>query len=179
MINSGIKLEKVEYNDIGLVEEIYNEAFPKYERKPFSIIVAHNESGAGSILKITLNGEMVGFFFTYFYRDLAMVDYFAMHKDYRNRGIGREAIRLLGELYADKKVFLEIEDPESSEMATRRLGFYKRCGFVQTATKVVLFSVDMELLTLGEFDVSFETYFELYVSMLGRLRAKRNVLPRK
>ena len=129
--------------------------------------------------KITLDGEMVGFFFTYFYCDFAMVDYFAIHKDYRNRGIGREAIRLLSELYADKRVFLEIEDPESSEMAQRRLCFYNRCGFVQTGTRVNLFSVDMELLTLGEFDVSFEEYFELYVSMLGKIRAKRNVLPRK
>ncbi len=174
-----IKIAKAEYNDIKAIEEIYNEAFPKYERKPFSIILGHNESGAGSILKITLDGALVGFFFTYFYRDFAMVDYFAIQKDYRNQGIGEIAIGLLREEYRDKRIYLEIEDPDSSEMAERRLGFYKRCGFLQAGTYVNLFSVDMELLTLGDFPVSFEEYFALYVSMLGESRAVRNVIERK
>ena len=171
-----IKLEKIEYNDIEAVESIYVEAFPKNERKPFSIILAHNESGAGSVLKIMLDGKMCGFFFTFFYGDLAMVDYFAVHKDYRNLGIGEIAISLLREEYSDKRIFLEIEDPGSSEMAARRLGFYKRCGFLQVGTYVNLFSVDMELLALGDFTVDFDTYFGLYVSMLGESRAAKNVI---
>ena len=178
MIKDRIKLEKMEYNDIAGIEEIYVEAFPKCERKPFSIILAHNESGAGSVLKIMLDGVLCGFFFTFFYGELAMVDYFAIHKNYRNMGIGEIAISLLREEYSDKKIFLEIEDPGSSEMAARRLGFYKRCGFLQVGTYVNLFSVDMELLALGDFTVDFKTYFELYVSMLGKIRAKRNVIER-
>ena len=178
MLNDRIKLQKAEYNDIGAIEEIYNEAFPKSERKPFSIILGHNESGAGSVLKITLDGALVGFFFTYFHRDFAMVDYFAIHKDYRNSGIGEIALSLLRDEYAEKRIFLEIEDPNASEMAKRRLGFYKRCGFLQVGTYVNLFTVDMELLSLGDFAVSFEEYFELYTSMLGESRAKRNVIKR-
>ncbi len=178
MIKERIKLEKIEYNDIANIEEIYVEAFPKCERKPFSIILAHNESGAGSVLKIMLDDKICGFFFTFFYGSLAMVDYFAIHKDYRNLGIGEISIGLLREEYSDKKIFLEIEDPRSSDMASRRLGFYKRCGFLQVGTYVNLFSVDMELLALGDFSVDFKTYFELYVSMLGKNRAKKNVIER-
>ncbi len=174
-----IKLQKVEYNDIQAIESIYVEAFPKNERKPFSIILAHNESGAGSLLKIMLDGELCGFFFTFFYRDFAMVDYFAIHKDFRNLGLGGIAIELLREEYNNRKIFLEIEDPNGSEMASRRLGFYRRCGFSQVETHVVLFSVDMELLALGDFNVSFDDYFSLYVSMLGEKRARRNVKERK
>lgn len=179
MLKERIKLQKAEYNDIEMIEEIYNEAFPKRERKPFSVILGHNESGAGSILKITLDGALVGFFFTYFYCDFTMVDYFAVHKGHRNSGVGEIAIALLREEYAGKRIFLEIEDPDGSEMAKRRLGFYKRCGFLQAGTYVNLFGVDMELLTLGDFSVSFEEYFELYISMLGESRAKRNVIERK
>lgn len=178
MQNTGIKLEKMEYNDVETVESIYVEAFPENERKPFSIILAHNESGAGSVLKIVLDGKICGFFFTFFFRDLAMVDYFAIHKDYRNRGIGELALRLLRKEYCDRKIFLEIEDPDSGEMAARRLGFYRRCGFSQVGTYVNLFSVDMELLVLGDFEVDFKTYFDLYVSMLGKRRAERNVIER-
>ena len=178
MIKDRIKLEKIEYNDIAKIEEIYVEAFPKCERKPFSIILAHNESGAGRVLKIMLDGKLCGFFFTYFYGELAMVDYFAIHKDYRNMGIGEISIGLLREEYSDKKIFLEIEDPKSSEMAARRLEFYKRCGFEQVGTYVNLFCVDMELLALGDFGIDFDTYFELYVSMLGKNRANKNVIER-
>ena len=173
-----IKLEKIEYNDIEIIEDIYVEAFPKCERKPFSVILAHNEAGAGSLLKITLDSKICGFFFTFFHGDLAMVDYFAIHKDYRNRGFGELAIKLLAEEYKGKRIFLEIEDPSSSEIAARRLEFYRRCGFSRVGTYVNLFSVDMELLTLGEFPVDFDTYFDLYVSMLGKKRAERNVIQR-
>ena len=162
-----------------MIKTIYAEAFPKCERKPFSIILSHHESGRGSILKITQGGELVGFFFTYFFRDFAMVDYFAIHKDHRNCGIGERAIALLRDEYADRRIFLEIEDPDSGEMAARRLGFYERCGFSRVGTRVNLFTVDMELLSLGDFSISFEEYFELYVSMLGKIRAWACVRPRK
>ncbi len=175
----GIKLEKIQYNDIEGIEEIYVEAFPKSERKPFSVILSHNASGRGSLLKITVDGKVRGFFFTFFYRDLAMVDYFAIHKDFRNAGIGKAALDLLRREYCDKRIFLEIEAPESGEVAARRLGFYERCGFYRIGTYVNLFSVDMELLALGSFDVDFDTYFALYVSMLGKERAGMHVKERK
>ncbi len=173
-----IRLEKAEADDFGEIEKIYIEAFPACERKPFGVILTHNETGRGSLEKITLDGKICGFFFTFFYDDLAMVDYFAIREDCRGKGIGEAAIALLGAEYADKRIFLEIEDPESSEMAARRLGFYSRCGFRQARVYVTLFGVDMELLTLGEFDIDFETYFALYTSMLGEKRAGRNVLER-
>ena len=133
MLKDRIKLEKMEYNDIAGIEEIYVEAFPKCERKPFSIILAHNESGAGSVLKIMLDGVLCGFFFTFFYGELAMVDYFAIHKDYRNMGIGEIAISLLREEYSDKKIFLEIEDPGVVRWQRVDLAFIKDADFCRSA----------------------------------------------
>ena len=173
-----IKLEKIKYNDIRAIRKIYVEAFPECERKPFSIIRGHNRTGAGSLLKITLDGKICGFFFTYFHGELAMIDYFAIHKDYRNLGIGKIALQKLADAYEGKRIFLEIEDPESGDMAKRRLGFYGRCGLNREGTKVNLFSVDMELLTLGEFEVGFSQYFELYRSMLGDKLANLKVKER-
>ena len=170
-----IKLEKIKYNDTRRIRKIYAEAFPKCERKPFAIIRAHNKSGAGSLLKITLDGKLCGFFFTYFHNEFAMVDYFAIHKDFRNRGIGEIALGKLAREYRDKKIFLEIEDPSASEIAKRRLGFYERCGLTREGTEVNLFSVDMELLTLGDFKIGFSSYFELYRSMLGDALANCSV----
>ena len=174
-----IKLQKARYNDIRRIKRIYKEAFPKNERKPFSIIKKLNRSGKGSLEVILLDGKMCGFFFTVFEGELALVDYFAISKDYRNRGIGKLAIEALSEKYFQKKMFLEIEDPSVSDEAARRLCFYKRCGFLQTGIKVNLFGVHMELLTLGEFEVDFPTYFDFYVSMVGELLASKCVKERK
>ena len=174
-----IKLRKALDCEIDKILEIYTEAFPKEERKPFEVICEHNRTGKAQLMSIVLDGDVAGMAHTYIYGEFAMVDYFAIHKDQRGKGIGKEVISLIREMYKGKKIYLEIEDPNIGDMQARRLGFYKRCGLKQVGTYVNLFGVDMELLAFDDFNVSFEEYFALYAFMGGEEFARKNVKKRE
>lgn len=165
--------------ELDKILEIYTEAFPKEERKPFEIICEHNRTGKAELSSILIDGQAAGMVHTYVFGEFAMVDYFAIHKDKRNLGVGSIVIDLIRERYKGYKIYLEIEDASIGEMQARRLEFYKRCGLRQVGTYVNLFGVDMELLAFDDFSVSFEEYFALYSYMGGEEFAKRNVKERR
>ena len=174
-----IKLRKVLECELDKLLEIYTEAFPKEERKPFEVICEHNRTGKAELSSILIDGQAAGMVHTYVFGEFAMVDYFAIHKDKRNLGAGSRVIELIREKYKGYKIYLEIEDASIGEMQARRLEFYKRCGLKQVGTYVNLFGVDMELLAFNDFSVSFHEYFELYAYMGGVEFAKRNVKERR
>ena len=177
-VKMNIELVRARENEFQKILEIYTEAVPKEERKPFDIICEHNRTGKAELLSILIDGDVWGMVHTYVFNDFAMVDYFAIHKDKRNLGAGSRVIELIREKYKGYKIYLEIEDASIGEMQSRRLEFYKRCGLKQIGTYVNLFGVDMELLAFDDFDVTFSEYFELYAYMGGREFAKRNVKER-
>lgn len=55
------------------------------------------------------------------------IEHFAVHPEYRNRGTGTYMLNEVLKLF-DKTVCLEVELPET-EIAKRRIGFYKRNNF--------------------------------------------------
>lgn len=69
----------------------------------------------------------MGFLAVWDFDRFAYIEHFAVAPAYRCCGVGS---RLLRELVAqlDKPVCLEVEPPET-ELAVRRIGFYRRCGF--------------------------------------------------
>lgn len=174
-----VQIRKALDSELDKILEIYTEAFPKEERKPFEIICEHNRTGKAELCAIVIDGQAAGMVHTYIFGQFAMVDYFAIHKDKRNLGAGSRVIELIREKYKGYKIYLEIEDASIGEMQARRLEFYKRCGLKQIGTYVNLFGVDMELLSFDDFCVSFPEYFELYAYMGGYEFAKRNVRERR
>ena len=174
-----IKLEKCREEDLPKILEIYTEAFPKEERKPFRIICEHNRIGKAELSSVLIDDEVAGMVHTYLFENFAMVDYFAIHKDKRNLGVGTHVIDLIREKYKGYKIYLEIENASLGEMQKRRLEFYKRCGLCQVGTYVNLFGVDMELLAFDDFKVTFPEYFALYSYMGGEEFAAKNVKERK
>ena len=174
-----IEIRKALDSELDKILEIYIEAFPKEERKPFDIICEHNRIGKAELCAIVIDGKVGGMVHTYLFEDFAMVDYFAIHKDKRNLGVGTQIIDLIRKKYKGYKIYLEIEDASIGKMQKRRLEFYKRCGLRQVGTYVNLFGVDMELLAFDDFKVTFPEYFALYTYMGGYEFAKRNVKERK
>ena len=57
------------------------------------------------------------------------VEHFATNPELRGQGIGSDALNMLMEL-ADKPVVLEVEPEDSNPLASRRIGFYRRHGFM-------------------------------------------------
>ena len=104
-----INLEKCREEDLPKILDIYTEAFPKEERKPFDVICEHNRIGKAELQSVLIDGEVSGMVHTYLFDGFAMVDYFAIHKDKRNLGAGTNVIDLIRKKYTGYKIYLEIE----------------------------------------------------------------------
>ena len=144
---------------------VYMEAFPASERKPFSMIVQMYKAGKTDIWCLTEDGAFRGLAITINSPDLILLDYFAVGKAFRGRGIGHKALAAILEHYRDRGVFLEIEDPElpgaDQPMCCSRKAFYRSCGLEELGVKAVLFGVPMELLGV-RCSLTFDGYREFF-----------------
>lgn len=166
------------HKDWKKIKQLYIEAFPACERKPFTIIKYKHYKKASDVWMLEENGEFVGLAITMNGSDMVLLDYFAIDHDKRGMGYGGKALKLLQEKYVGYRFFLEIErtDVEADNLAERkkRKAFYLQNDMSEINVYVTLFGVDMELLGY-HCDVSFEEYRGLYVSNYGRL-AEKNVV---
>lgn len=137
-------------NDWLRLRTLYHSAFPAEERKPFSKIHRIFREGRADIWCILADKHFAGFATTVNGGDLILIDYFAVSKRLRGRGIGRAAMECLLALYHDKGVFLEIESTDrpglDQSQRMKRKEFYLSCGFEDLGVKAKVFSVYMELL---------------------------------
>lgn len=103
---------------------------------------------------ITINGP-----------DRVLLDYFAVHPDFRGKGIGSAALAAIRRQYDGRGLFLEIEstnvDSPERDLRLRRKQFYLRAGLQEFHVEVRLFGVEMELLGIGE-PLSFREYHSFY-----------------
>ena len=163
------------------IRRLYKEAFPKYERKPFGIIKAMARCGKTDLWYLEDAEGFAGMCATINGPDAVLIDYLAVAKKRRGRGVGTEMLKILLEHYSSRGVFLEIEEldenADNSEQRAGRREFYLRCGFEPMNTYVNLFGVNMELLGVG-CKLSFDEYREFYLNNYSRY-AYDHILPRK
>ena len=129
---------------------LYRTAFPRAERKPFSMIRRMTRLGKTDIWCVVESGHFSGIAITINGPDKILLDYFAVEKAKRGSGVGTAALKKLMERYADKGFFLEIEStleqlPDLA-MRQRRKRFYLSCGLQELGVEAELFGVNMELL---------------------------------
>ena len=99
-------------------------AFPENERRDEENARALLDRTDYRLLHIEEAGERIGLFSLFEFEDFRFLEHFAILPEYRNRGLGTRALSLL----TDRPVILEAELP-TTPIATRRIGFYRRCGF--------------------------------------------------
>lgn len=153
------------------IEELYLEAFPKIERKPFHLMRKKRDEGVMEFLTLEGDeGEFEGLALTVLCQDMVLLDYFAITAPARGHGLGSEALALLKEYYAGRRLILEIErtDVEADNIGQRRKrkAFYLRNGMKQMPFLVNVFGTEMEVLT-HDCEVSFEEYYGIY-QMFGK-----------
>lgn len=168
--NTGEQLEKI--------YDLYMEAFPASERKPFALMVEKTKSGQMKLFSLEdEQNTFLGMGIVVLNRDLVLLDYFAIASEYRNLGIGTQALRLFREQYHQQRFFLEVESTigkqEELELKKRRKNFYLRNQMTEMPYLVALFGVEMEILTDG-CRVDFKEYFQLYEHVFGE-RVRKNV----
>lgn len=74
------------------------------------------------------DGQMLGFLASWNWSAFRFVEHIAVNAVIRGGGIGKKMLTTY--MYNDTKpIVLEVEPPNTSEDAERRIAFYERCGF--------------------------------------------------
>lgn len=179
------------------VRNLYEEAFPKSEKRPFRMILKGREAGNCEILAIeSEEGAFLGLAITMLYGELVLLDYFAINPTYRGTGVGSEVLKKLQKRYEGSRFLLEIEstigaeatpeaaaDPgeaEEASMRRRRKEFYLRGGMQPADFLVNYFGVEMELMTY-RCSVTFEEYHSILehnfpIAMAEKVKLARNLI---
>lgn len=179
------------------VRNLYEEAFPKSEKRPFRMILKGREAGNCEILAIeSEEGAFLGLAITMLYGELVLLDYFAINPTYRGTGVGSEVLKKLQKRYEGSRFLLEIEstigaeatpeaaaDPGEAEEAAirrRRKEFYLRGGMQPADFLVNYFGVEMELMTY-RCSVTFEEYHSILehnfpIAMAEKVKLARNLI---
>lgn len=158
-------------NKIEKVKTLYFAAFPKDELKPFELILQKQKEGSVEILAIEDNETFVGLAITAHYKNLVLLDYFAIEEKFRNRKLGTSAFNLIKNRYRDKKFFLEIENPENLECNNklerlRRRNFYLKNGVIELPYFVDLLGVEVKILANTAI-LTYEEYLSVYSNVFG------------
>ena len=144
---------------------LYQKAFPRSEKKPFSMIRKMHAAGKSDVWRFARQGEFAGIIITINGEENILLDYLAVAESRRGSGIGTNILQLMRQHYAGKGVFLEIEsvyeDCENKAERIRRKHFYEKCGMKSMEVFVWLFGVKMELMSFG-CTMTFEEYHDFY-----------------
>ena len=163
---------------LSVVEALYMRAFPKEERKPFSVILAKAEEGSMEVLAIEEGSAFLGLAITILYKDRVILDYLAISEDKRGQSVGTQTLTLLKQRHMGKRLIIEIEDPdEPAENVTdrvRRKNFYLRNGLFEMPFRILLFGVRMQVLCTAP--LSFSEYHEVFPAVFSEHAAKNVIL---
>lgn len=147
------------------IYRLYQSAFPRDEKKPFCIIRKMQKKGKTDVWYFEKDGRYLGFATTINGETKILIDYLAVKKKLRGRGIGTEMLGLLFDKYRDKGVFLEIErvdvNAKNANERIKRKQFYLSSGLEELGVEASVFGVGMELLGKN-CTMSFEEYRAFY-----------------
>lgn len=131
-----ISLVELDAVNIGVLRHLYTGSFPEPEQREwseieqlvsgdrrfhfYSIVSEDNPDPVGMLTLWVLDVEGVG-------APVAYVEHFAVDPHKRGGGIGAGVMTLLAARWP--QIVLEVEPHGSTPEATRRIGFYERCGF--------------------------------------------------
>jgi len=121
------RLEKLCRRDFDKVYSVLQVSFPEDERRDYEGQMALFDNGYYTIYVLKDDGEVKAFITVYEFEDFTFAEHFAVAPGYRNCGLGSEVLDLLKKT-VKAPICLEVELPET-DMAKRRIGFYKRNGF--------------------------------------------------
>lgn len=167
-----MKLVSADPNLWNEIKELYLEAFPKAEQKPFFVLRHSVKKGKAQLFTAVENGNLQGFAIAIPYGGLVMVDYLAVSRKIRSRGTGSKIIRELCRRFSGKRIVLLIERPddtaENKEQRIARRKFYIKNGFTSSDIYITGRSGYMEILKYGG-TVSPQEYMDLQRYALGNL----------
>ena len=152
---------------ISKIEQLYLDSFPADERREFDAVkrLLGDPDSAFKIVAAMNGDDFVGFFGYWEWNDMRYIEHFAVDPQKRGGGIGKKMLADFAAL-AKSPIILEVEPP-LTDIAARRIGFYKRCGYmlhdnikyVQPPYDPSKQSLDLYLMTKGEIELSENSEF--------------------
>ena len=123
----------------GFMEQLYLNSFPPEERRDWSQILrmTSDRHHPLHLMLITFSDKPAGLLTWWNFGDFRYVEHFAVNPEMRGNGIGKKAIEAFVR-GSRSAVVLEVEPEATGEMARRRIGFYKRCGFTPHADYIYI-----------------------------------------
>lgn len=125
-----IKITKIndeKDSNFGPVWNIYEEAFPADERRTKNKQIELLKNKDYSFYALLEEKDCIGFIAIWELSGYQFFEHFAIKQELRNQGRGTKVVKML--LKNNKKILVEVERPETSHIAKRRINFYKRLGF--------------------------------------------------
>lgn len=118
-----------------IIKELYMSAFPEEERRPWADICQRidNHDPFFAFYVLQHNGETVGFITLWRLPGALYCEHFAILGEKRGHGYGAAAVAEAIRMGGQNPLVLEVELPEKSEEAVRRIEFYTRCGLTAMA----------------------------------------------
>ena len=143
--------------DFSEIQEIYNsrmrQDFARNELKPLAAVRRAWKRNAYDVFFLTDGETVLGYACFVRNGNHLLFDYFAIAKEYRDKGLGSLFLKQLTEFFARAECVLgEVEDPERADneneraVRERRLQFYIRNGYIKTKVISNVFGVDYRIL---------------------------------
>ena len=125
------KLEIQNKSDLEFVEKLYIESFPQNERRSIGKMhdLIEKQNKFDVYILVLKNDTKVGFYTVWTFGTFSYLEHFAISPEHRNGGFGKRALSLIINSTKLLPIIGEVEMPETSKLASRRLNFYKRQGF--------------------------------------------------
>ena len=144
-----MEIRKISKDDFKKVKEIYCEAFPKREQKPFFMLKSAWKKQKNNIWVAMEDDTLLGFVVTIPNGNIVLVEYLAVNHKMRSRGTGSALMKKICEYY-EQTIILLIEkiDYTADNNAQRiaRKNFYLRNGFVPSNLFMNSKAGDLEIL---------------------------------
>ena len=157
------------------VKDLYTEAFPKKERKPWRMIKRQIRKGQTEAL-VLFETVVEAFVIATKSGDKVLIEYLAVHPSRRGLGVGTQLLEEIQKRYASERLLLEIErvdvTMDRTDVRVKRLAFYENCGFRRTGMHLLVYGVPMELLVFRG-GVTKEEYLGMYDMTVGKRLTKR------
>lgn len=185
-----LKLIEIDFKEFKKsIYPYYLELFPKDERKSLKNIELSYLKGITKLVKIVDDNITVGFLIynTLDGNKYVQLDYFAIFKEFQNKKYGTKAIKVFKDFFSKYNgIYGEVEkkglgkDEKENYIRDKRIKFWESLGFNLFDFDLELFGVIYSpcILMLKDVDIDYdeimESAFEIYISLLGEKKVKKN-----
>lgn len=119
----------VSHEHLSEIISLYLSAFPPNERRDADLWRELLEKGVFSGIVLSVGGQFAGFLTYWDFPTFSYAEHLAVSPARRNQGFGARLLREWQAHFPAKPLLLEAEPP-TDEWSERRIGFYRRQGFL-------------------------------------------------